>query len=1331
MQWNIENIEELGNMIIGRVEPHIYAFSTETVPNYLKVGDTYRPVEVRLKEWEKHYSTLKKQFEDTAVADKETFFRDYAVHQYLLKEARRERLMPNMVFNKYYSNEFFKNAEVQDIENAITDIKDSYEKNDGKYQFYKFVGSRIPITHTFKRKETYKPRPNQLDAINNFKAAIANGRTNLLMYAVMRFGKSFTSMCCAKEMNAKIVVIVSAKANVKKEWKKAVESHVLFEEYKFIDKLQEHTISNELKENNKIVIFATLQDLNNKSKIKNKHIELFQTNIDLLIVDETHFGARAKELGKSIQETRNDLEGDKGNGLLVFDDTYYLTDLEKTKNLRAKVRLHLSGTPYRILMGDEFGPEDRIAFCQYSDIIKGQEEWNKNNIDKYDEKENKFIDEKPEWENPYFGFPQMIRFAFHPNKSAQRKLEELKESGITYAFSALFRPKSIKKDEEHQGHKYFYHEHEILDLLEIIDGSKSEKGMLGFLDYDKIKEGQMCRHIVCVLPFRASCDAIEKLVTDNKHRFKNLNQYEIINIAGFEKEKLYDTPTKITNKITTCENNNQKTLSLTVNKMLTGSTVEEWDTMLYFKDTHSPQEYDQAIFRLQNPFICVSEEDKTFKYNMKPQTLLVDFNPNRMFEIQEEKAFIYNLATNKGDDFKLEEHLQHELEISPIVRINKNKLERVTPTNIIKAVSEYSKDKSVVDEATSIPMDSSLLENDEIRAEIEKQGKMGSNQGLKIAAIDGEGTDMDVPKGSKKVEEETISDSPISSKPSENDTTEDDFRKKFATYYSRILFFAFLSKDKITSLQELIEKMQTTKNNRRIATNIDLKINILKQVSELIDPSIKRILNHKINNISTLANENDVSPIDRVKVAMRKFGRLSSSEIVTPQKVADEMVTILPQEDITDKTKILDIASKQGEFVYAVYKKYDKAVANNFYSIPTSKVAYEFTRKVYELLDLDISHIETSYNSYDLIEKEKPMINENKIMINGQKMQFDILVGNPPYQENDGSGASDDAANPIYQLFMDTCKGLSHTHLLLIMPSKWMVGGKAVLKTFRSKMMEDKHISIFVDHEDSADCFAGQHIDGGICYFLRSSTYVGKTNYTYITKEGETFTSLRSLSDGDFDTVVRDIQRLSIMSKASMKTKSFSDIVSRRTPFGIHKDLFNSPERYPNSNLQEAPFDSSILIYGVKGIKGGAKRVIGYIDRSIVTKNVESINLYKVCFTTSFSTDAVNPPLPIKAGPGEICTETFLLVGPFQSEQEQVNCLKYMDSMFFKILLYFGRGTMQVTKTSFRFIPLQDFTLDSDIDWTQSVADIDQQLYKKYGLTKEEQQFIETMIKPM
>lgn len=348
-------------------------------------------------------------------------------------------------------------------------------------------------------------------------------------------------------------------------------------------------------------------------------------------------------------------------------------------------------------MGDEFTKDDIIAFCQYTDIVDAKEKWDYDNI---------LNDDEPEWKNPYYGFPQMVRFAFHPNDSSIRRMREMRDNGITFAFSALFKPVSLIKTPDNQ-HKRFINEREILELMEVIDGSRSDENLLGFLDYDKIKEGKMCRHIVCVLPYRASCDALESLLIQYSERFRNLSQYTIVNIAGVDDERTYEDTDDVKKKIKACEENGEKTITLTVNRMLTGSTVREWDTMLYFKDTASPQEYDQAIFRIQNQYIRVYKDElgNEIRYNMKPQTLLVDFDPDRMFRMQELKSQFYNVNTERNGNDKLQKRIERELVISPIITLNHNQLKQVEATDVMAVVQQYSQNKSIIDEATDIPYD--------------------------------------------------------------------------------------------------------------------------------------------------------------------------------------------------------------------------------------------------------------------------------------------------------------------------------------------------------------------------------------------------------------------------------------------------------------------------------------------------------------------------------------------------------------------------------------------------------------------------------------------------
>ncbi|MBW6482491.1 MAG: Eco57I restriction-modification methylase domain-containing protein [Vicingaceae bacterium] len=1315
------NINVLDDIIIGRVEPQIYAFTTETIPNYLKVGDTYRPIEVRLKEWREHFPNLEKKFENVAKVDDETFFRDYAVHSFLENELKRKRLKRNTLKNIYYSNEFFENATIKDLEDAIKDIKQGHQNNESKYQYYRFDESLIPEKHTYTIRE--KPlhlRPNQKETVEKFKKAIKKGRKNLLMYAVMRFGKTFTSLCCAVEMGAELVVVVSAKADVKEEWKKTVESLKNFEKYCFLESedllRNESIIAEKQKANKKIVLFLTLQDLQG-DEIKLKHKEVFENQFDLLLIDETHFGARAAEYGKVLiagNLKTKDIKSEEKLNEISIDK---IDDIEKA--LKAKIRIHLSGTPYRILMNSEFTKDDIIAFYQFTNIADDQEKWDLENLNK---------DEIKEWDNPYYGFPQMIRFAFNPNESSIKKLEELKKKGVTYAFSELFRPHSIAKDSKKQLHQKFIHETEILDLLKVIDGSETDKNLLSFLDYDKIKEGKMCRHIVCVLPYRASCDALEELIKTNK--FKHLSNYEIINISGVENEKNYKDTQSVQAKIKKCESENVKTITLTVNRMLTGSTVHEWDTMLYLKDTASPQEYDQAIFRLQNQYIKEFVDDKgdVIKYNMKPQTLLVDFNPTRMFVMQEEKAQIYNINTEKNGNLKLVERLKRELEVSPIIQLNKDKLVQVIPTDILNAVREYSSNRSVIDEAKVIPLDFSLLKIDEIREEIERQNEIDANNGLKIKPHEkpDEGEELDLPE--KTEGGEGTETGTNKSKEDKKDNYEAIIKKKFASYYSRILFFAFCTEAKIISLQEIIDLIEKDEECQRIANNLELNIEILKLLRLHIQHYVLSKLEYKIQNINTLANDTDVEPKERASRAMKKFTRLSESEIVTPELVTDKMINGLPENAINKNTMLLDIASKQGEFVYAVYKKFGAAIANNFYSIPTSKIAYEFTRKVYKLLELDVKLIEANYTSYDLI-NENTFIEKETLKINNQKMKFNIILGNPPYQDR-REGTSD---NPIYHLFMDMAYQLSEK-VVLVTPGRFLFNAGKTPNIWNQKMLEDKNLKVVAYFNRSQDVFPEIDLMGGIVITLRDKSQT----FNKI----ENFTSYSEIKSIIKKVLVDDFQSLSDLIyapesyKFSKKLHELQPNIANKLSKGHLYDLTtNIFSKLPNIFLKEKPTksDDYIQIFG----RENNNRIAKWIKR-IYVESHDNLEYYKVLVPKSNGSGAIGVVIPTVligvpqlADKGTGHNQSFISIGSFKTKYEAESCMRYISTKFARLLLGALKVTQDNKKNVWKYVPFQDFSKNSKIDWAKSISEIDQQLYAKYKLPKDEIDFIEKMIKPM
>lgn len=329
-------------------------------------------------------------------------------------------------------------------------------------------------------------------------------------------------------------------------------------------------------------------------------------------------------------------------------------------------------------------------------------------------------------------------------------------------------------------------------------------------------------------------------------------------------------------------------------------------------------------------------------------------------------------------------------------------------------------------------------------------------------------------------------------------------------------------------------------------------------------------------------------------------------------------------------------------------------------------------------------------------------------------MKFDVIIGNPPYQLSDGEGTS---SSPLYNIFVEKSIKLNPKYITMITPSRWMMGGSGLDK-FRSKMMNDKRIKKIVDFENSMEIFPSVSINGGVSYFLWEKDYNGKVNYIYKNAKGEKIESNRYLQNNLLETVIRDVRQLSIIEKAlNTQDKRFSELISPRMPFGFETDLFNNTNKYPLVNFKENEEDGYDLIYGIKD----NKRFSTFINRDSITKGKSSIDKYKMFYPLAFGTETTLLPNIIKAGPGTLCTATFLKIGDFNSEKEMFNCYSYMKTKFFRALFQFNKYSFISSRRSFSLIPLQDFSKS----WT------DEELYKKYKLTQEEIDYIEETIEPM
>lgn len=323
----------------------------------------------------------------------------------------------------------------------------------------------------------------------------------------------------------------------------------------------------------------------------------------------------------------------------------------------------------------------------------------------------------------------------------------------------------------------------------------------------------------------------------------------------------------------------------------------------------------------------------------------------------------------------------------------------------------------------------------------------------------------------------------------------------------------------------------------------------------------------------------------------------------------------------------------------------------------------------------------------------------------GGDMQFDVIIGNPPYQLNDGGGAGS-SATPLYHRFIEQALQLEPRFLSMVVPSKWFSGGKG-LDEFRAKMLSDQRIRYLVDYPNSREAFNGVDVAGGVMYFLWDRDNPG-TCVVETCINGQSVAAERSLNE--YEVFVRDNRVLGIVKKVKIKgDREFSALVSARRPFGIDA-------------AQKAKERGEFYLYASSGD--------GRIDRKDVPKGEELIDKWKILLSKTSSEHAGQPD---KSGrkrvlsrievmpPNSVATESYLIVGPFKSKQEAENAAAYLRTRFVRFLVSAVLLTQNITRSSFAFVPTQDFSKL----WTDSM------LYNKYQMTPEEIEFIESIIRLM
>lgn len=1171
-------------------------------------------------------------------------------------------------------------------------------------------------------------RPEQRAAIDKTKKRYTRYPV-MLWNAKMRFGKTLSALQVVKEMGFGRTLLYTHRPDVIEGWFEDFQK-IFFDrpDYQFGSKVEvgsdlETLERHHKKEGLNYVFFASLQDLRGSKIVGgkfDKNDDVFSTEWDFIIIDEAHEGTQTP-IGKA-----------------VFN--------ELTKH--APKRLELTGTAFNLL--DNF-TEEEVFTWDYTMEQRAKEEWDRNH----------FGDP-----NPYAGLPRMNIYTY----DLGRLMRDFADDDVAFNFREFFR--TSEQDDT------FVHEYDVRSFLNLLTKEDPES-MYPFANQ---RYRNIFKHTLWMLPGVKAAKALSALLREHPV----FGKFDIVNVAGDgdEEEDHEKALKKVKKAIADCT---YGTITLSCGRLTTGVSVPQWMGVLMLSGSFNTaaSAYMQTIFRVQTPY--------TVNGLVKEDCYVFDFAPDRTLQVLATVPKVSTKAGKTTEHQK--RALAEFLNFCPVIGMDGSQMkpydankmmEQLKKAYVERVVRNGFEDGYLYNDELMKLSDVDVKDFDQLKGIIGQTKAIGStgdidvnSQGLTNEEY---GVKDHLEKKKKKkqlTEEEKARLEELKQKKKVRDDAVSILRG-ISIRMPLLIYGADIKEedeDEALSIHNFTTLVDPQSWDEFMPKGVTKQI--FNRFKKYYDEDIFTASAKRIRQMARAADRLTIEErIERIAAIFATFRNPDKETVLTPWRVVnmhmsdtlggytffnEDFSEIIEEPRFVDRgdvtadvftpdSHLLEINSKSGLYplylAYNVYRSrlrnamfspetleehqaiWDAAVAGNIFVICKTPMAKAITRRTL----LGFRKGKTNmWAPDDLINKIK---NQPELFIKkvgdlvGKNVKINAIVGNPPYQEvNEGYG---NGANPLYHLFIDLGRKLSPIGSM-IHPARFLFKAGKTPKDWNEKILSDPHFKVVDYWVKSIEVFNNVDVKGGIAITMwDENVNCGPIGFF------SPFPEVRN--------ILNKVQ--------SHKYKSFSEIVYPRDLYKLTEQLYKENpwaegrqshghrldigssifEVFPELFFDKAPKEKEYIgLYGLLG----RDRVTKWIKRSYV-KLPDNIDKFKVLVPKSNGSGAIGEVLstpvigvPVIGVPVIGHTLTFLSIGSFKEAPHAEACLKYIRTRFARLLL----GTLKVTqdnpKDTWANVPLQDFTENSDIDWSKSVAEIDKQLYKKYQLSDTEIAFIESMIKPM